>query len=360
MKILYRLLTLVLLAGTAVAQQAPAQKIDIKIQRISPRVIVFNGGPWADAVTAIATKKGIVVIDAPFSKTISQAFRSAIESEFKRNDFLCLINTHAHSDHMGGNIAFKDIPIIAHENALSELQKLISDPEKKAQMLSSPDTDVAGSKQYLSKHNPKALESPAFAQYVEMWNLIRNDWKNGFDLVFPTATFDSQMNLNLDDVTIRLMSITHLHSPADIVISIPEENVVVTASLFSPGQIPISGTPKDIPTDKDVDNWISTLHKVVDTANDQTIFFIGHGGVKTNKAQMQQFMGYIEKLWGDVRRAKAEGKTVEQTVSALSLAEHFPGVAALKNETFRDSPYEILNIHQRNIEVMWKAASMKM
>ena len=72
------------------------------------------------------------------------------------------------------------------------------------------------------------------------------------------------------------------------------------------------------------------------------------------KAEFQQFYAYLEKLWSEVRRLKAEGKTLEQTKAALPLKERFPEAANLQDERNRGNAYETLGIHQYNVEFLWK------
>lgn len=71
----------------------------------------------------------------------------------------------------------------------------------------------------------------------------------------------------------------------------------------------------------------------------------------TNKAQVAPQVAYLEKLWNEVRRAKAAGKTLEQTKAALPLKERFSEFADLAN-----SADEVPNIHEHNIEALWNAA----
>jgi hypothetical protein len=59
----------------------------------------------------------------------------------------------------------------------------------------------------------------------------------------------------------------------------------------------------------------------------------------------------LEKLWNEVRRAKAEGETLEQTKAALPRAELFSETAGLAGSTD-----EVPNIHEHNIEALWNAA----
>jgi hypothetical protein len=73
---------LLLGAGSARAGSEAASNLGITVRRLSTRVAVVKTGPWNNSYVAIASQKGIAVIDSGFSKTIAQAVRQAIEAEF--------------------------------------------------------------------------------------------------------------------------------------------------------------------------------------------------------------------------------------------------------------------------------------
>jgi glyoxylase-like metal-dependent hydrolase (beta-lactamase superfamily II) len=342
-------------AFAADGNQAGPSQLQISVQRLSPRAAVFYGGPWGNAVVALSTQKGIVVVDAPFSKSISKAFRDAIQAEFKRGDFAHLINSHEHSDHAGGNAAYADLPIVGHESLRREMLKAMSDPKIQAKMAALPEQDLSAAREYLQKHDPKRLETPAFASFEAGWKMVADDYRSGLSIVPPTITFDRRMTLCLGDVTVRLMYYGYAHSVADIIVSVPEENLVLTESLFSPNQLPIAGIPAGQATPQVVDNWLAVLREVVNEANENTQFIPGHGRTAMKKPQFQQFLSYLEKLWSEVRRAKGDGKTLEQAQADLQLNTRFPETADLKNVALPGTIYETPNIHQRNIEFMWRA-----
>jgi glyoxylase-like metal-dependent hydrolase (beta-lactamase superfamily II) len=339
---------------------------EIKVHRLSARAAVFNLGSTdgAVAVLALATQKGIVVVDAPINIDIAKAVRDAIQAEFKRSDFAYLINSHGHGDHTGGNGAYADLPIVGHE-------------WDRARMLN----EIAFMRAYFLKNDPEILKTPQFALYdnampktIEPLKFAQDEesmkkavarYRSGLVTVPPTITFDSHLTLNLGDMTVRLIYYGQSHSPADIVISVPEENLAVTESLFLPGHVPqfgVRGNPVDsgkaaapsMPQPQVVDNGIAVLRALIGEANESTRFIPCHGNALMNKAQFQQFLSYIEKLWREVRRMKAEGKTLEQTEAALSLKERFPEAADLRDEMYRGTPYETLGIHRYNIEYLWK------
>jgi glyoxylase-like metal-dependent hydrolase (beta-lactamase superfamily II) len=362
---------LFLLAAGAICPPAGAQPPSplpsIVVLRLSPRAAVFNLGSrdGAVAVLALATQKGIVVVDAPWNMEVAKAFRDAIQAEFKRSDFVYLIDEHGHGDHTGGNGTYADLPIVGHE-------------WDRARMLN----DVAFMRSYFLKNDPKIIETPQFALYekvlpksIEPPSFAQNEesmkkavarYRSGLVTVPPTITFDSHLTLNLGDMTVRLIYYGHAHSPTDTIVSVPEENLAVTGSLFIPGHLPIlgvRGNPVDtgfaaapsFPQPQVIDNWLVVLVRLIGEANESTRFIPVHGNVLMTKADFQQFLSYLERLWSEVRLMKAEGKTLEQAKVALPLKERFPEAANLQDEFARGTSYQTLGIHQYNIEFLWKA-----
>jgi glyoxylase-like metal-dependent hydrolase (beta-lactamase superfamily II) len=191
--------------------------IGMTVRRLSFRTAVFNAGPWDNAMVAIATQKGIVVVDSGFSKTIAKTYREAIQAELKRSDFAFLINTHEHGDHMFGDGAYSDIPLIGSEALRAASLKMKSDPAIVARFMEWPEKDLAWMRQYLLKNNPKALEGPQFAQVERFWKTAEADNPTAADLILPAITFDHRMTLNLGDVSVRLFAFDLFHSMADII-----------------------------------------------------------------------------------------------------------------------------------------------
>jgi glyoxylase-like metal-dependent hydrolase (beta-lactamase superfamily II) len=354
------------LAACGVAAAAGAEAtpdIGITVRRLSPRTAVFNAGSWDNAVVAIATQKGIVVVDSGFSKTIARAHREAIQAEFKRSGFAFLINSHEHADHMFGDSAYSDIPLVGSEGLRAAILRMKSDPSIVARFMEWPEKYLAGLRQYRLKTNPQGIEEEKLAQIERFWTAVEADNPAGADLILPAITFDHRMTLNLGDVSVRLFSFELFHSMADIVISVPEENLVLSETVFSPGRLPLlnalngpeEALPADMLTAGIVNNWFVVLDEVLSQADGKTQFLGCHGRAVMNKAQCAHEAAYLEKLWNEVRRTKAAGRTLEQAKADLRLAEGFPEFADLADAWTPAAPAET-GIHQRNIEVLWKAA----
>ena len=330
-------------------------QFDIDVLRLSPRVAVFYGDPWTNAVVAIASEKGIIVVDAPLSKTISQGFRDAIRKEFRRDDFACLINTHEDICHIGGNEAFADVPIIGHESARRKMVKWAADANWSTLCRKMGERDLVARRERFLKSENQAVEEPNFVKYEQCWKLIMADYSTNFVLVPPTMTFDREMTLYPGDITVRLVYYGYAHAGADIIVSVPEENLVMTGGLFYAPHLPMLNPGAGQATPQIVNNWFVVMHNILDEANDRTRFIPSHDREIMTKEQCAQQVAYLEKLWTGLLRAKADGKTLDQTRASLPLQD-FPEVANLDNEKNRGTPWERLDIHNQNIALLWTVA----
>lgn len=345
---------LFILAATTVQAESPgASDLGIKVRRLSPRVAVVSAGPWDNSYVAVATQKGIVVIDSGFSKTIARAVREAIQDEFKRNDFTFLINSHEHSDHLFGNSAYSDVTIVGSDSMRAAVLRMRANPASIAERLAIPEQSLARARQEVFK-DPKLAENPQVVRGERFWKTVQADYSSGVEFVPPTITFDRRLTLNLGDLSVHLFHYGHWHSDADTIVSIPEEHVVRLGAILYAGHLPVVKNPygpKDVLTGSMVDNWIAVLKDVMAQADERTQFISCHGWTAMSKAQCAPQVAYLEKLWVEVRRAKAAGKTVQQVKEALTRAQVFQELAGLANEGLTVS-----NIHEHNIDALWSAA----
>ena len=127
--------------------------------------------------------------------------------------------------------------------------------------------------------------------------------------------------------------------------------------LFFPQTLPhVPARQADTTTPAMVDNWLVVLREVVDESDENTRFMTCSGRQFMKKGDVERFLGYLEKMWIGVRRAKTEGKTLEQARAALPLKD-FPVYAQLPNEAFVGTEWEVRNIQQNNVDFFWKVLS---
>jgi len=338
-------------ASAQTRSPAPSD-LGITVRRLSPRAAVVNAGPWNNSYLAIATQKGIVVIDSGFSKTIARAVRESIQAEFKRSDFAYLIVSHEHSDHVFGNGAYSDIPIVGSDLMRAAMLRMKADPASVSERLAIPKESLARVREDSLK-DPKLADDPKVAQGERFWNVVQADYSAGVDYVPPTITFDRRMTLDLGDVSAHLFSLGHWHSAADSIISVPEEGIVRLGAILYGDHLPVLKNPyaKEPFTAAIMDNWIAVLSEVMSQADEKTQFFSCHGWGVMTKAQCAPQVAYLEKLWNEVRRAKSAGQTLQLAKEALQRAQMFPEIANLA-----DADFQVKSIHEHNIEALWSVA----
>ncbi len=107
-----------------------SQKVDslIKVQKVNDRTIIVNFG--YDAITAIKTEQGIVLVDAGISTALTAKYKKTIENIFRQDDYEYVINTHGHHDHIGGNGIFSQVKVVGHENCQKEVSERWTNPER--------------------------------------------------------------------------------------------------------------------------------------------------------------------------------------------------------------------------------------
>lgn len=247
-------------------------QIDLLIEKhiISRNCIMIKFG--ADAITALNTEKGIAVIDAGISTGLTARYRKIIENEFKRNDFVCVINTHRHPDHIGGAGVFPEAGIIAHYNCLPELLEQEKDSEER----------IGALKNIVEKYDSQ-LDSANRGS--KGWNEIftqktrylfaLDDATNRKPLKSPVNRFEDSLTIDMGDYTIEMFFFGKSHSDSDIIIYIPQMKLLFTGDLFSR-----YGRPGfDISEAKDKKKWLKAVQRVQSYIPNIEKIIDGHGDI---------------------------------------------------------------------------------
>jgi glyoxylase-like metal-dependent hydrolase (beta-lactamase superfamily II) len=247
-----------------------SQKIDslIEIQHVNEQCIIITFG--AESITAISTKKGIVVIDAGISSGLTARYRKIIENEFQSNDFTYVIHSHGHPDHTGGNSIFSGSGIIGHVNCIQEITGPGNNPEKK----------IMGLGKIVEEYESRLQEYEAgtkeweeiFTQKTRYGNAYL-DAKNIVPVKLPDITFSDSMNMDMGDVTFEMYYFGKCHSNSDIFIYVPGMKILFIGDLFSKfGRPSIHDT---LMADKD--RWQQAIHWIEKRMGNMEKIMGGHG-----------------------------------------------------------------------------------
>lgn len=302
--------------------------LPLHVQKIADNVIRMWVGDYmsSTAISAIATQKGIVVIDTTDVGTIDQGFRKIIAKEFQRNDFKYLINTHGHADHTNGNDVYNDCEIIAQENAIelittnfsnfTEMQKFFDGFKLRLneELNSDKLTD-----------NKKALIN----EQIKFYSIAQESMKAYSKPTFPTKTFKGKLTLDCGDVTLELFQAGGTHTTSDIFILYKEKGILFTGDIMAdkwltdiPGCLANfkiqAGTPQDYVTLQQ--NWKELLDK-----KDQIKFYIpGHWNAELSQNGFQNRYNYFITLIDAVKTMSQKSQELPQFVASYTLKNIYP------------------------------------
>lgn len=242
----------------------------IKVQAINDRTIIVRFG--YDAVTAIKTAHGIVLIDAGISTKLTDKYRRIIENNLHQNDFAYVINTHFHHDHMAGNAIFSNAKIAGHDNCKNEVSERWTNPEKSVSALSRIVEDYA---RQLDQSVPNSAEwNEIFTQEMRYKSALW-DVKQHVPVVLPNITFADSMKIDLGDTTVEMLYFGRFHSDSDILIYIPEFHILFTGDLFSK-----YGRPdKSNTLISDEIRWKQALYWIKKRTGNNITIITGHGQI---------------------------------------------------------------------------------
>ena len=294
------LLILVLCVVTAHGFIQESDEAQFRTTRLSDNVLVLTEvSPLENIVVALASQKGLVVIDTTGSRSAAETMRTLIEQEFGRKDFAYVVNTHNHGDHVLGNPVFPDAVVVCHENC----RKALTQP------------------------------GPQAAQFQKQ----------------SYKTFDDRMSLDLGNLTLNLIYFGRAHSNNDIFIQVPEEGLLMTGDLFlERGFLPLfSGFGQ---TDLDVPRWIEVLNEVLDGKDRVEHVIPGHRDI-WEKERLVRWRDYIVKLWTGLVAAEKEGVAFKDAQDRFSLEKEF---SYLTQWGLPHSDADIERFHEKNISAFWE------
>jgi glyoxylase-like metal-dependent hydrolase (beta-lactamase superfamily II) len=234
---------------------------------------------WADAnVTAIGSERGLVVVDTHGSTAAGRLVLDDLR-RLGAGEVHAVVNTHWHWDHSFGNAAFRehdpDVPIHAHEQAAAWLAE--RGEETKARWLEYP-------------------EDPHAAEVADT------------EIVLPDRVFSMAHALDLGDRAVELLHLGRGHTDGDLVVRIPDADVVLGGDLVEESAHPWIGM------DSWPLEWPSTLEAVLGQLGLETMVVPGHG-VVVDRAFVENQRRELGLIAESVQRLVVAGVPIEEAAA---------------------------------------------
>jgi len=253
----------------------------------------------------ILTDDGVIVVDSHSKPSAARALYTEIQAITKK-PVRKVINTHFHWDHWQGNGAYA---------ALSPGVEIVA-TERTRENLTRPDAGVGGIP-YIEKQIAalpgeiqKLKDDIAKATDADMKARLESNLQQAeaflqelqqMKPVLPTRTVSTTVTLREQGREIQLHVLGRAHTDGDLFIYLPKEKVVATGdALIDWMPFLNDGFPED---------WVQTLTNLEKLDFNQVI--PGHGDVRP-KAHLTFFRGYLVDLIGAVKKASADGATLDE------------------------------------------------
>ena len=324
--------------------EATSTEIVFRTHRLSDRVLFIKSGRSAimSNTIAIATTRGLVVIDVHYKPACGQEIRHIIEETFGRNDFAYMIYTHAGVDHMGGAQAFSEAVLVGHDNCTGRINRL-RERLQSVDIREVLNPRLTFIRNRIDNGPSDEGERVKLDEALYYWTELAELLHEGIQYPKPMASLNDNLTLHLGEITLFLQYCTPGYSESDIFIHIPEEKLLIVGDIFNKDRIPL------LNANSDIQRWLELFKPFVQGQAEIRHILGGHDEIM-NLTELKDHCKYLEDLREGVLAAKKEGLTLEQVKEHFAFNKRYPYLAHL-NISWISTPD---NLHERNIEILWK------
>ncbi|EAT12628.1 MBL fold metallo-hydrolase, partial [Bermanella marisrubri] len=222
----------------------------------------------------ISGDDGVILVDTSMPDYADMLI-ATIDDLVDEDEVDFLINTHLHADHVANNGFFADegATIIAHQGTYDTL--------KNKGLVSGGGVSDAG------------------------------------ENMLPHVVFSQSMTLYLNGLTIELSHIPNAHTLSDIIVYIPEKNMIHVGDMLFNGIFPFI----DLNNGGDVDGYIAGQKQILDMIDDETKVVAGHGPF-ASKADLKKAHDMLVDARSIIAMHKNKGKSEDEVVEANPLKKY--------------------------------------
>ena len=283
----------------------------------------------------VVSDDGVLVVDTNFGASSTRQVITALRT-LTSKPVKYVVNTHWHDDHVLGNQAYRDaypgVQFVAHEATRDYLPGRGA-AARKSQVENLPGFAAAVRDALSQKKNltGAAITDDEVAGYNSDLKMIESYLKNApsFNVVLPTVTVKEPITLKLGARRIEISQIGRGHTAGDIIVSLPDDRIVVAGDLVV-FPIPLVGGDQSHVTE-----WAATLEKLI--AMNPAVIVPGHGPVMRDTSYAKQMADLFTAVTDRVRASITKGETLQQARQSVNLddfREKFAGNSQLKRFLF--------------------------
>jgi cyclase len=260
--------------------QVPTWKTELR--QLAPNVYAYvqGGGPGipnrsVSNAGIVIGDDGVLVIDATAGPIHAKNFITQIRKVTDK-PFRHLINTHHHTDHVGGNQYFMPVEIVAHPYLREEMLKTVT---------TTP---------------PLWAQREGFAEGTEERKVVP-----------PTTTFEGKLTYHYGKTIVDLITMTPAHTWGDTVVYLPQHKIMWVGDIGFFYVVPFFQNAH-------VPKWLETVGRI--NAMDVETIVPGHGPVG-GKKELAEMGEYLSILMGEAKKRFEAGMSPGQAAADIRLGK---------------------------------------
>lgn len=232
---------------------------------------------------------GVVVVDSQFPNE-AKACITGLNARSNSRPVDCLINTHHHGDHSGGNVSFRGVAkkVVAHAKA--------------------------------DEH----MRQPPGGQPPE-------------DQLFPDTTFTDSWSADVGDERIAARYYGRAHTSGDAAITFERANVVHMGDLMFHQRHPVV----DRAAGATMRGWATVLERTVAAHDNDTVYIFGHAGtglpVTGSQADLNRFREYLGAVLAFVETQVKAGRSRDEILAMRDPLKGFENYGPFGRPNPRDA-----------------------
>jgi cyclase len=265
-------------------------KVKIMVtEKLSPNLVILHGNDGVDTAHPDASggrmavlygDDGVLLVDSE-NKPVGQKSLDAIRS-FTKAPIKILVNSHAHSDHTGGNAFFarQGAVIFAQENLRDEL---MPDPHARPRPAGAPP--------------PEPFEPASLPVVTYKYD--------------PATKGKPAVTVHMDGETVDFIPMMPSHMGGDTVIRFEKANVIYIEDFYRNFGYPFA----DQANGGSIKGMLEAVDLLEKLANDQTILVPGHGTL-VHKKDLLGYRAMLVDLIAKVGKLRSSGKSLKDVEAA--------------------------------------------
>lgn len=283
----------------------------------------------------IINERDVIVVDSNFSLASTREVLAELR-KLTDKPVRYVINTHWHDDHITGNQiyreAFPGVEFIGHESAVEDMagmgarnRKGLQDNTPKLIKLFrdqvSKNKNLAGQDLTPEERTSYLKDAALLERYLETIPSLQ--------IIAPTLTVKDRLTLMRGARTIEILHLGRGHTPADLVVYLPREGILITGDLVV-HPVPLVGSTS-LPAD-----YAVTLARLLEL--NPKVIVPGHGPVMREDSYVRQMIRMMKSINEQAEAAATRGETLDEARKSVNLEQfrrQFAGDSQLRSFIFQ-------------------------